>query len=55
MKKGEIYICEDCGLELEVVNECRDVGTPAESCGCHTESETGDLLCCNKQLIKKES
>jgi hypothetical protein len=29
MRKGEIYVCPDCGIELQVVNECKDVGTPA--------------------------
>ncbi len=35
MKMGETYHCADCGLELQVVNECRDVGKPADQCGCH--------------------
>ena len=34
MKMGEVYACEDCGLELKVVKECRSCGTPAEDCKC---------------------
>jgi len=32
MKRGEIWACEECGLELQVVKECKDVGKPAEEC-----------------------
>jgi predicted SprT family Zn-dependent metalloprotease len=27
MKKGEVYVCSECGLELQVVKECKDSGT----------------------------
>ena len=55
MKKGEVYVCEGCGLELQVVNECKEVGTPAEECGCHSGDETPEFACCGKPLIKKGS
>ena len=54
MKKGEIYVCESCGLELQVINECDEVGTPAEECGCHPSDEIPDFMCCGKSLVKKE-
>lgn len=22
MKKGQVYVCEDCGFEVEVIKEC---------------------------------
>lgn len=53
MRKGELYVCKDCGLELEVVNECREVGAPPEDCGCHPGDESGELLCCGKTLVKR--
>ncbi|HHS13353.1 MAG TPA: hypothetical protein ENN03_06240 [bacterium] len=53
MKKGEVYICEECGLELEVVKECRDSGKPAESCGCHDHGDPCSLSCCGCELRKK--
>ena len=54
MRKGEIYVCEGCGLELQVINECKEVGTPASECGCHTSDEIPDFTCCEKPLVKKE-
>lgn len=54
MKKGEIYVCADCGLELEVIAECHDA-EPDSSCCC-TEQEGGDdcnISCCGKPLAKK--
>jgi hypothetical protein len=51
MKLNEIYVCEDCGLELKVVRECRDVGQDKDEC-CGS-SETCSLLCCGKELVKK--
>jgi len=47
MRKGEIYVCEDCGLELQVISECKEVGTPASECGCHTSDEIPDFTCCD--------
>lgn len=55
MRKGEVYVCEDCGLELQVVGECRDVGTPADECGCHTTAGPCTFSCCGKELVKKRS
>lgn len=53
MKKGEIYQCKDCGLELQVIKECKDVGKPAEACDCHTDEEPCNLSCCGQGLVKK--
>jgi len=55
MRKGEIYVCEGCGLELQVINECKEAGTPAEQCGCHSSDEIPDFTCCGKSLVKKGS
>ncbi len=49
MTKGQIYVCEDCGLELQVVNECTSCGTSAEECK-HT---TCEFICCDKPLKLK--
>lgn len=54
MKKGEIYRCPDCGIELQVVNECKDAGTPAEDCACHTKAGPCTFSCCGGELVKKE-
>jgi hypothetical protein len=53
MKNGEIYSCEDCGLELQVIKECKDSGKPAEECGCHPAAGPCTFSCCGKDLVKK--
>ena len=54
MKKGEIYACKVCGLELQVIKECDDAGTPAEECGCHEDdNDPCTFLCCGSPLVKK--
>jgi len=54
MKKGEVYYCGECGLELQVVKECRSAGTPAEECRCHPDSAPCTFSCCGEDLQKKE-
>ena len=53
MRKGEIYVCEKCGLELQVIQECKDAGTPADDCECHGDADPCAFSCCGDQLIKK--
>lgn len=55
MKNGEIYVCNDCGLELQVVKECKEAGTPAEDCACHAEGNPCTFSCCGQDLVKRES
>jgi len=52
MKLGDVYVCEDCGLELKVVNECDECGTDAAECGCE---EPCVFECCGEELKLKES
>jgi hypothetical protein len=47
MKVGETYVCEDCGLELQVVKTCAEQETGA--CGC-----LEPLSCCGKPLALKK-
>ena len=47
MKAGEVYACESCGLELQVVKTCADEEEGA--CGC---SEA--ITCCGKPLALKQ-
>jgi len=46
MKKGDIYKCETCGLELKVMKSCACVAGEEVSC-------TAQLQCCGKDMIKK--
>ena len=49
MKLGEVYRCKECGLELEVVKECREAKLPPEHCKC----TPCPLACCGEELVKK--
>lgn len=50
MKLGQVYVCEDCGLELQVVKECDECDKPQEECGC---TEHCTFECCGKPLALK--
>jgi hypothetical protein len=45
MKKGQIYACPDCGVELQVIKECSDT----DHCGL----EQCKLVCCDKEMELK--
>jgi hypothetical protein len=49
MQRGQIYVCEGCGLQLEVVGECKECG--ADTCGCATPCT---FECCGEPLKLKE-
>ena len=49
MKKGNLYVCEECGLELEVAKECEEYGISTK-CGC----EPCTFICCGRELRLKE-
>lgn len=42
MKKGEIYTCEDCDIELQVIKQC---DSSNEKCGI--------IMCGSSELKKK--
>jgi hypothetical protein len=55
MKKGEVYYCGECGLELKVVKECKDAKKDAETCACCGEDDICcDITCCGEPLSKKK-
>jgi hypothetical protein len=49
MKAGQIFVCEDCGLELTVTKECTECSEEGEEC-C-----SGDCIfsCCGSDLVLK--
>jgi hypothetical protein len=51
MKMGQIYYCEECGLELKVVGQCKECGTDATEFEC---SEHCTFSCCGAELKLKE-
>ena len=44
MKAGETYVCQNCGLEIQVVTSCGDTG----ACSC-----TEPVTCCGEPLTLK--
>jgi hypothetical protein len=50
MKKGDVYYCKDCGLELTVTKECVDCGKPSSACECGPCT----FVCCNEELQLKK-
>jgi hypothetical protein len=56
MKKGEVYYCGECGLELKVVKECKSAKKDADSCVCCGEDDICcDITCCGEPLSKRKS
>lgn len=49
MKKSQVYVCEVCGLELQVIKECQDCGSDADAC----RPDECKLVCCDKELTLK--
>jgi len=50
MKLGQVYVCEDCGLELKVVKECEECGTDEAEC---TLADC-TFKCCGEEMKLKE-
>ena len=46
MKKGQVYYCPDCGLEIKIVNECKQCCGDEDNCGC-------SFSCCGSDLKLK--
>ena len=53
MKKDEIYICEECGLELKVVKECEEAEASDEECCCASGESDCSFMCCGMNMVKK--
>jgi len=50
MREGDVYCCEECGLELEVLVECSHDDTDEDDETCSIEG----FMCCGKPLTLKE-
>lgn len=49
LKKGNKFVCEECGFEIEIINECK-----CEKGECEHDPEKCVFKCCDKELVKKE-
>jgi hypothetical protein len=47
MQLGQVYFCEGCGLELQVVKECDECGEEAAECACE---EHCTFSCCGEEM-----
>jgi hypothetical protein len=46
MRKGDVYVCKNCGLELQVSKTC--------SCGTGSGAACSvPLRCCGNDMVKK--
>ncbi len=52
VKKGDVLVCEECGLELKVVKECEEAETEEECC-CDTDESDCGFVCCGMDMVKK--
>ncbi|MBS4872068.1 MAG: hypothetical protein KHZ78_04445 [Peptoniphilus sp. oral taxon 375] len=50
MKKGEIYKCQDCSFEIQVISECDcDHDEPCQD----NQEQCCDFTCCGKPMVRK--
>jgi hypothetical protein len=51
MKKGDIYMCKECGIQIQVLEECDKAKISSYECssgsGC-------SFTCCGEDLVKKQ-
>ena len=53
LKEGDTLVCEDCGLELKVLKQCKECGTSAGEGGCSDEADDCGFSCCGEPLKLK--
>ncbi len=51
MKMDQVYACKECGIELKVVQECKECETTSPSCGCQ---EPCSFECCGEPMVLKQ-
>lgn len=50
MRQGDVYCCEECGLEVEVLEECTHEEDDESEESCSIEG----FVCCGRPLTLKE-
>lgn len=53
MKMGQTYVCGECGLELRVINECKECGPSPSSSACGCAAEQCTFECCGQDMKLK--
>ena len=55
LKKGEIYTCPDCKMEIQVIKECCDPSEASPDSPCfQPSSKENTLACCGQEMQKKQ-
>jgi hypothetical protein len=49
LHEGDVYVCEKCGLEIEVIEECSHDDEDADET-CRVE----EFVCCGEPMTLKE-
>jgi hypothetical protein len=56
MKKGEIYTCPNCKMEMQVIKECCDSSEVPPGAGCFQDSSPENTLaCCGVEMQQKHA
>ena len=50
MRAGQVYVCEECGLELQVAKNCTENGKHLKGVSCTRCT----FVCCNKDMKLRE-
>lgn len=50
MREGEVYYCEQCGLEIEVIEECEHEEGEEASEVCTID----EFMCCGQPMVQRE-
>jgi hypothetical protein len=49
MREGDVFVCERCGLEIEVIEECSHDDEDADETG-----RVEEFVCCGEPMSLKE-
>jgi hypothetical protein len=47
MKVGQVYACQDCGIEIKVIKECTNCATDCADDPC-------SFVCCKQEMVLKK-
>jgi hypothetical protein len=50
MKLGQVYVCEECGLKMKVIQECKECGQEESECSL----DDCQFVCCGEEMKLKE-
>jgi hypothetical protein len=51
MRKGDVYMCRECGIQIKVLEECDKSKISSYEC---SSSGGCSFTCCGEDLVKKQ-